>query len=382
MYGSRGRGTPPQSPERADRPYELVRLRQSVRELDREALGRAARAASMSLPPGQEGVVLRPRRGVYLRSWIGLHCAQRWHVHPRGGRQRAAYTRTVRRSEAPPVLEKGARSRGIRSPPARHIRNSPSVPVSGARHAHRFRARRRRSRPPHRPRLRGDGQRQRVLPRCARALDRRRIHRRAPRSGWRGRRRRVPPSRRRPGRGDGDLRRGLHEHADRAGGGRAGARPSRARRGRRAHLGPPPVGRRPDRAGVGGRRAHLHGGPSGCRGHDRHRDRARAHLPGADRARDPLRRRGARGGAGAAGAGAAAAGAGRARAARSPSRRSATSPPPWPERSARCCWPGARRMARRRRRSARRSSPTRPAPSPRRPHSAAASFRAPSSISA
>ena len=84
--------------------------------------------------------------------------------------------------------------------------------------------------------------------------------------------------------------------------------PARARRRRRADVGPPPLGRRPDRPRLGGRRAHLHGGPSGCRGDDGHRDRARADLSRAHRARDPLRRRRARGGA-------------RARCARTPSAR-------------------------------------------------------------
>ena len=88
--------------------------------------------------------------------------------------------------------------------------------------------------------------------------------------------------------------------------------PARARRRRRADVGPPPVGRRPDRPRLGGRRAHLHGGPSGCRGDDGHRDRARADLPRAHRARDPLRRRRARGRARARGARAPAARAGRA----------------------------------------------------------------------
>ena len=126
---------------------------------------------------------------------------------------------------------------------------------------------------------------------------------------------------------------GLHEHADRARRGRAGARAARARRRRRADVGPPALGRRPDRARLGRRRAHVHGGPSGCRGHDGHRDRARAHLPRADRARDPLRRRGARGRARARGARAPAARAGRAARPVRRRRRSAMSPPRSPARS-------------------------------------------------
>ncbi len=177
--------------------------------------------------------------------------------------------------------------------------------------AHCFRARRRDPRPPHRPRLRGDGQRQRLLPRCARALDRRRVHRRAARGRRCRRRRRLPPRRRRPCGGHRHLRRRLHEHAHGAGRSGAGACAARARGRRRAHLRSAALGRRSDRPRVGGRRAHVHRGASGCRGHDRHRDRARPDLSGADRARDPLRRRVPRRRPGARGARAAAARAGR-----------------------------------------------------------------------
>ena len=132
----------------------------------------------------------------------------------------------------------------------------------------------------------------------------------------------LPPRRRGPRRRDRDVRRGLHEHPHRAGRGRAGARPARARRRRRADLGPPPLGRRSDRARLGGRCAHVHGRAGGCRRHDRHRDRARPDLSRADRARDPLRRRRARCRPRARGAGAATARARRTPRARSPRRRS------------------------------------------------------------
>ena len=155
--------------------------------------------------------------------------------------------------------------------------------LSGSPHAHRVRARRRHPRPPHRPRVRGDGQRQRLVPRRPRARDHGDLHRRPARGRRRRRGRRLPPRRRRARRGDRDLRRRLHQHADRPRRGGAGARAARARRRRRADVGPPPVGRRPDRPRVGRRRAHLHGRTSGCRGHDGHRHRARAHLPRARR---------------------------------------------------------------------------------------------------
>ncbi len=110
------------------------------------------------------------------------------------------------------------------------------------------------------------------------------------------RRRRVPPRRRRTRRRDRHLRRRLHQHPHRTRRGRAGARAARARRRRRADLRSAPLGRRPDRARLRGRRPHLHRRASGCRGHHDHRDRARADLPRADGAGDPLRRRRARGG--------------------------------------------------------------------------------------
>ena len=137
-------------------------------------------------------------------------------------------------------------------------------------------------------------------------VHRRAVHRGAARGRRRRRRRRVPPRLGAPRRRDRDVRRRLHQHAHGPRRGGAGARAARARRRRRADLGSAPVGRRPDRPRVGRRCAHVHRRASGCRGHDRHRHRARPHLPGADGARDPLRRRRARRRAGAGGAGAAA----------------------------------------------------------------------------
>ena len=114
------------------------------------------------------------------------------------------------------------------------------------------------------------------------ALDRTttQLYRHAPRGRRRRRRRRALP-RVGPARGrDRDLRRRLHQHAHAARRGRPGAGAAGARRRRRADDGPAPVGRRPDRDGLGRRRAHVHGRPSGRRGHDGARDRARAGLPG------------------------------------------------------------------------------------------------------
>ena len=168
-------------------------------------------------------------------------------------------------------------------------------------------------------------------------------------------------ARRRARRRDRDLRRRVHEHADRARRGGAGARAARARRRRRADLGPPPLGRRPDRPRLGGRRAHLHGraermprprrssrsstpSPTACRPCSRSPTTSPRSRPGPCPRRPsrgcPRRSR---------------------RAGRSPRRRSATSPPrsPAPKRpfllAGRGAWiAGRRRRARRARRRDRR----------------------------